>query len=636
MPDSPAAKRARAKSDYERNSAEKKFKAIIRNIVSGRKPTRETRIKYELGEREINKIRGLDNRYRAILEHKHGLDLKSIYEGKTPLPPIDLPNVQVREVPAEAPRPEGYKQCLEETPSKGLNFPITWEQIDTFWSGDVSKHEMGSSRVRKTLQDNQLVDEKYAKKTRDDVRRTFRQIRTEMVKQDLDDNAIPTLRKAKEVMAWFRKRNTKTAVQVEADATQQDSSVGAVAGRDDSDDEEVTSGPATSVAGKRSRARTKSVALKGVTQSYSKKLGHITTTFEAWKAFRDSLGTDVLQEYRGTFGEGEVGLMQAIQADKETQGNKPRSALHAVPSYEMLQRYLPRIKSAIGPNTKWLAAFLQTKLLGLRDNLGGIEILRSDGRRYDPSVGDSSRFDWYNRNSGKIYIAHFKTGKSRFGSPYEFDISKHPEIKRAIDETLAPGHPEANRKWLVGVGVNKTGLPSPAGPRVKAAFKAAGLNFAQLNQGKLIDTSVTPLDVRHAQVTWKHKELSRKNPNLTATQISEKIAGFFNHASDVNIGYLRKTFDSVNSPLATKKGLTEEAQEEERLAERRASNAKASTKAPDKPVSGSRVKSKAPASRAVPDPKKPPARSRTKTSRAIESEKQASARRRQPRIRSGR
>jgi hypothetical protein len=78
------------------------------------------------------------------------------------------------------------------------------------------------------------------------------------------------------------------------------------------------------------------------------------------------------------------------------------------------------------------------------------------------------------------------------------------------------------------------------------------LIFKQLHSGRLIYTSVTPLDVRHTQVTWKHRETSRRKPLLTATQISKKIAGFFNHASDVNIGYLCKTFDNLESHLATK------------------------------------------------------------------------------------
>jgi len=60
----------------------------------------------------------------------------------------------------------------------------------------------------------------------------------------------------------------------------------------------------------------------------------------------------------------------------------------------MLLRYLPKIKEKLGVSTKYLAAFLQAKLLGLRDNLGGIEIRESDGKMYDSSIGDSSRADW--------------------------------------------------------------------------------------------------------------------------------------------------------------------------------------------------------------------------------------------------
>jgi hypothetical protein len=54
---------------------------------------------------------------------------------------------------------------------------------------------------------------------------------------------------------------------------------------------------------------------------------------------------------------------------------------------------LPKIKEKLGDSTKYLAALLQVKLLGLRDNLVGNEIRESDGKMYDPSTGDSSRAD---------------------------------------------------------------------------------------------------------------------------------------------------------------------------------------------------------------------------------------------------
>ncbi len=39
---------------------------------------------------------------------------------------------------------------------------------------------------------------------------------------------------------------------------------------------------------------------------------------------------------------------------------------------------------------------------------------------------------------------------------------------------------------------------------------------------------------------------------MTPAQISEKIVGYFQHSNDINQGYLRQTFDSLDDPLARK------------------------------------------------------------------------------------
>ncbi len=49
-----------------------------------------------------------------------------------------------------------------------------------------------------------------------------------------------------------------------------------------------------------------------------------------------------------------------------------------------------------------------------------------------------------------------------------------------------------------------------------------------------------------------HRTASQKNPSLTPAQISEKIAAYFQHSDDINQGYLRPTFDSLDDPLARK------------------------------------------------------------------------------------
>ena len=122
----------------------------------------------------------------------------------------------------------------------------------------------------------------------------FRQV-MELFDQKPDQNVIPTLRNAQEVMHRLALANQKSDVAIEADRTVQGEAEGAVAGADDDDDEEVSFGPvAKSKAGAKFRQRDKSSALKNVTPTYGNKLASIVSTFRAWKEFRDSLGTDVM------------------------------------------------------------------------------------------------------------------------------------------------------------------------------------------------------------------------------------------------------------------------------------------------------------------------------------------------------
>jgi hypothetical protein len=131
--------------------------------------------RFDLGERELNRIRSLDARYRTILEDKHGVDLESLYKGKAPLPEMRLPDVHVIE-PVPAPKYK-YKQGLEEVPAKGTITPISWAQIHSFWSGDVNVHQMGSSAARMVIKDGVLVNQNYNEKTKKSNRATFEQFR---------------------------------------------------------------------------------------------------------------------------------------------------------------------------------------------------------------------------------------------------------------------------------------------------------------------------------------------------------------------------------------------------------------------------------------------------------------------------
>jgi len=204
----------------------------------------------------------------------------------------------------------------------------------------------------------------------------------------------------------------------------QDEEEGAVAGADDDGDEETSSGPiAKSAAGANVRQRDKSTALKDIKPPYGNRLASIISMFRAWKVFRDSLGSDVMNKYKVTYGENEMDLNAALAANQEVQGNKTKNDLQAIPTYELIKSHLPKIKAKIGPDSlAYLTALLETKLLGLRDNLGGIEIRMEYGGLYDRTIGESSRKDWYNKNSGRLYISHFKTNKSRMGTPYDFQF----------------------------------------------------------------------------------------------------------------------------------------------------------------------------------------------------------------------
>jgi len=81
-------------------------------------------------------------------------------------------------------------------------------------------------------------------------------------------------------------------------------------------------------------------------------------------------------------------------------------------------------------------------------------------------------------------------------------------------------------------------------------FIDAGLKYHMLYKGKLTKTSAKPLDIRHSQIVMMHRAASVKNPSLTPAQISDQIAGFF--SNDINTGYLRCTFGSMDDALAKK------------------------------------------------------------------------------------
>jgi hypothetical protein len=94
-----------------------------------------------------------------------------------------------------------------------------------------------------------------------------------------------------------------------------------------------------------------------------------------------------MNTYQGGYGKGEVGLNAALAANSEVQGNKTKNDMQAIPAYELIKAYLPKIKEKLcAESLSYLAAQLEMKLLGLRDNLAGIEVRSDDGGLYDITI----------------------------------------------------------------------------------------------------------------------------------------------------------------------------------------------------------------------------------------------------------
>jgi hypothetical protein len=73
------------KNYYEANKDARLLTNTIVSILHGHRPWVKTLKCFDLGERELNRIRSLDARFRNILEDEHGVELESLYKGKTPL-----------------------------------------------------------------------------------------------------------------------------------------------------------------------------------------------------------------------------------------------------------------------------------------------------------------------------------------------------------------------------------------------------------------------------------------------------------------------------------------------------------------------------------------------------------------------
>jgi hypothetical protein len=201
------------------NKAKKKLLDAIRTILAGRRTTAKTLNKFGWGFTQVNCIRALDVRFKSVLENTQTLNLDNVFKG-TALPPLNALASDVQQKPAPAPPPVSkYEQGLSDNPKKGTNTPITWRQINTFWSQNLDKRVSGSNAVLKVMRNGELVPMKLKDSTKNAHQLTIKRLVTDCSKQDLYDNAIPILRQADRVMAYFRETERKTSLDIERDRT---------------------------------------------------------------------------------------------------------------------------------------------------------------------------------------------------------------------------------------------------------------------------------------------------------------------------------------------------------------------------------------------------------------------------------
>ena len=164
MPVDAAKKKAYRDADYARNKEKLLAMHAIGNVLADRAVQQKTREKYGWTSGDINLIRGHDATFRHSLVHGLKLDgakVEALYKKHAALPPLPDDYRRIHVPPAKDPAP--FKQCLEKVPTAGTG-SISWVAIKTFWEGNVSKHEMGSSRAMMRQEGDKMVEENTSRR----------------------------------------------------------------------------------------------------------------------------------------------------------------------------------------------------------------------------------------------------------------------------------------------------------------------------------------------------------------------------------------------------------------------------------------------------------------------------------------
>ncbi len=231
------------------------------------------------------------------------------------------------------------------------------------------------------------------------------------------------------------------------------------------------------------------------------------------------------QEYIGAANHAAYDKAMKAENEKKKRAVEDKTENGSVTAMADIKAGLEEIKNLKGEDSNiYLTCLLQVSVVGLRNNLGGTEVITKDTKRVDKLE------KWYNKDSGKLYIAKFKTG-DKF-QPYLVHFKPGDPVRQAIDKRLARKKKEAIKRNPLKPAIDPYLISRSSEyvrKTVREAFKAVGLPGVNISE------------IRHSS----ESELIDQNP--TSLPHLNKVAEMFKHSKDTSGTYYRPSKASTST-----------------------------------------------------------------------------------------
>ena len=243
--------------------------------------------------------------------------------------------------------------------------------------------------------------------------------------------------------------------------------------------------------------------------------------------FRRQMGQEILEKYQEK-------MIANIEACRKNDETKTRDPKYAVPKFERIEAVVPKIKQEWGEDSmEYLASYLQTKLIGLRSDLGLVRVVASEQEAKDEGAPN-----YYVRTKDlkkqKIVITKFKT--SHDYEPYNFQL---PEaVAKTIEKTFGKEQthpPLKDRKWLLSRLDGRAFSQGAYGGLLQKAFKKVKHDLGP----------VGIYTIRHSM------ETKMIGSATTDTQGINEVATKFKHTPSMALGYPRAEREPTGTTTTT-------------------------------------------------------------------------------------